>query len=314
MKSRARRCTLVTLASCLVSVLGLALLNYLVDPFDRFGNNRLGVYVMAEREVKADWVKSYPHEALYIGNSRMQVIQASDVKRIRLFNAAFAAANPEQIYWFLHHFAHGQKLVVLGMDLGMNDPQTPEGDIFGSREWRVHFDHVVNFQTVEYSFKAIVSHLAKKPSHYLPDGSTYQADWGNGTRRDDPVIGKVRIEDYKNAVAGMVTQFPHRLTFLRKIADTLRERNIRCVLVVPPIHEDAARAIEARHLQPQAKAWVDAVRMIFPDLLDLSMTPYGAADGYFARDPVHYKAVVGARFMNEVVVPFALQVLNRGAE
>ena len=88
------------LAICAVSVLGLSLMNYLVDPFDRFGNNRLGVYVTAEREVKADWVRKFPHNALYIGNSRMQVIQASTLDGFRFFNGAFAAANPRRASTF----------------------------------------------------------------------------------------------------------------------------------------------------------------------------------------------------------------------
>lgn len=311
MKSPARRFTVVMLAMCAVSVLGLALMNYLVDPFDHFGNNRLGVYVMAEREVKADWVNDFPHDALYLGNSRMQVIQASDVKGLRFFNGAFAAANPEHMHWFLHHFAHGQKLVVLGIDLGVNDPPVLEGDIFKSPGLAAAADHLVNLQTVEFSFKTIFCHWRGKPSHYRPDGSTTEEDWGNATRRDDPVIGKVHLEEYKKNMASLVRQSPRRLTFLRKIADMLRERNIACVLVVPPMHEEAIRHIEALHLEPQCKAWVDDVRAIFPDLLDLSASEYGAARGYFAKDPVHYKAEVGGRMMNETVVPFAMQVLGR---
>lgn len=298
------------LAMGIVSVLGLALMNFLVDPYDRFGNNRLGVYVMAEREVKADWVRSFPHDALYVGNSRMQVIQASTLNGFRFFNGAFAAANPEQMYWFIHHFAHGQKLVVLGMDLGVGDPGTLEGDIFGAMSWSATTDHLLNLQTVEFSFKTIFSHWARKPGEYLPDGSTTQVDWGNGKRRDDPVIGKERLEEYKKTVEHLVRQSPRRLSFLRKIAETLRERGIPCVLVVPPIHEEAVRHIEALHLQKECKAWVDDVRAIFPNLLDLSFSPYGVAKGFFAKDPLHYKAEVGTRFMNEEVVPFAMKVIG----
>ncbi len=310
MQSPALRFTRIMLASCVVSVLGLALMNYLVDPYDRFGNNRLGVYVMAEREVKADWVRHYPHNALYVGNSRMQVIQASTLDGFRFFNGAFAAANPEQMYWFIHHFAHGQELVVLGVDIGVNDPGTLEGDIFGGMNRSAAADHLLNLQTVEFSFKTIFSHWARKPGEYRADGSTTQVDWGNGKRRDDPVIGKERLEQYKKTAEHLVRQSPHKLSFLARIADTLRERRIPCVLLVPPIHEEAVRHIEALHLQQECTAWVDDVRVIFPNLLDLSFSPYGAAKGFFAKDPLHYKAEVGTRFMNEVVVPFANKVIG----
>ena len=75
----ARRFTLVMLAMSAVSVFGAALMNCFIDPFDRLGRNRLGVYVMAEREVKASEVTRFPHNALFVGNSRMQAIQASQL-------------------------------------------------------------------------------------------------------------------------------------------------------------------------------------------------------------------------------------------
>ena len=306
----ARRFTLVMLAMSAVSVFGAALMNYFIDPFDRFGRNRLGVYVMAEREVKASEVTRFPHNALFVGNSRMQAIQASRVNGFRFFNGAFPAANPEQIHWFIHHFAHGQELVVLGIDLGQSDPAEREGDIFESAHWAVLADHLVNMQTLEASLKTLKAHFAGEPSHYLPDGSTYEEDWGNGRRRDDPEVGKVAMKKFKFILESNASQPSPKLSHLRRIADTLHERNIPCVLVVPPIHEEVIRHMETLHLQSAFDTWLHEVRAIFPNFIDLSRSPYGAARNHYMRDPIHYKSEAGVRFMNEVVVPFATKVVG----
>ena len=105
MKSPARRFTLIMLAMSALFVGGPVLFNYLVDPYDRFGNNRLGIYIMAEREMKASEVERYTHNALLIGNSRIASIPVSQMKEFRFFNASVAAASAEEIYFFLEHHA-----------------------------------------------------------------------------------------------------------------------------------------------------------------------------------------------------------------
>ena len=319
MKSPARRFTLLMLAMSLIVVGAAALLNWRVDPYERFGNNHLGIYVTADREVKAAEVTRYPHNALYVGNSRMHVIQASQLKGFRFFNGGFAAATLEEIYWYLHRYAHGLELVVIGIDLGMDNPAEGDtaalrGDIFSGESWAANAEHLVNLQTTILSFKTLFRHRAHKPGEYLPDGSTREEDWGNATRPDDPSAGKPLMDQYKNYIASALLNPVPRLTYLRKIADTLRERKILCVAIVPPVHEEVMRHVESLHLQRGRQVWTEAVRTIFPDLIDLSSSPYGAARNCFAKDPIHYKAAVGAAFMNAEVLPFAMKALGKRLE
>ncbi len=169
MKSPARRFTLLMLAMTLIFVGAVALLNWRVDPYERFGNNHLGIYVTADREVKAAEVTRYPHNALYVGNSRMHVIQASQLKGFQFFNGGFAAATLEEMYWYIHRYAHGLELVVIGIDLGVDNPAQGDtaalrGDIFGGRSWASNADHLVNLQTTILSFKTIYRHRAKSPA------------------------------------------------------------------------------------------------------------------------------------------------------
>ena len=309
MKSPARRFTVVMLAMSAFFLGGPVLLNYVIDPYDRFGNNTMGVYIMCEREMKATEVVRRPHDALVIGNSRIACIPAPELKGFHFFNAAFAAASAEEIYWFLHHHAEKQKLVLLGIDLGTKDPPVLQGDIFRRGDWSLAAENLVNLQTVEYSFKTLFSHWAGKPSHYLPDGSVpASAIWTDPGKKDDMLAGKIFMGSLKGAMVERVLKPPRSLSFYRKIADLLHERKIPCVVVMPPMHEEVIRHIESLNLQGECKAWEDEVRAIFPNIVNLTSSPYSAAPGFYVRDPVHYKPEVGVQFMNAEVLPLAMKV------
>jgi hypothetical protein len=313
MKSPARRFTLVMLSACALFVGGPVLLNYIVDPYDRFGNNRMGIYISAEREAKATEVERQEHTALLLGNSRIAAIPPSRLVGFRFFNGAFSAANAEDVYWFVQHHAHRQKLVVLGIDLGATDPPALNGDIFRRGDWASAAEHLVNLQTVEYSIKTLISYLTGKRSHYLPDGSLAEVDFGNASKPRNVAFERAFMERMKNGIARHILHPPWSLSHYRKIAATLRERKIPCVVVVPPMHEELIRHIAAMRLDDECREWLEGLRAIFPNVVDLSSSPYGAAANFYDVDPVHFKADAGVRFMNEQVLPFAMEVLrNRG--
>ena len=69
MNSGASRYVLLTLGLAGALAGGLGVLNYAVAPYNRFGHNRLGVYVSAERESKSTEVRRYPHNALLLVDS-----------------------------------------------------------------------------------------------------------------------------------------------------------------------------------------------------------------------------------------------------
>jgi hypothetical protein len=334
MKSPARRFVIVVLGLCTLLVGGTALLNYVVDPYDRYGNNRLGVYISAERETKATEVRRYPHNALLVGNSRMAMIPPKELKGFRFFNGAFAGATPEEVFWYVHHFARKQDLVVLGIDPAPTGPQPTKGDIFAPPGWESILENLISLQTLEYSLKTIFQHLAGKPSHVGPDGAFDNEGWVKRANREDSAFVTAEMENMKRIMESAALQnaeemtrfhktiealhpwlpvvpppFP-QLTFYRRIAETLRERGITCVVVVPPAHEAIARSFDGTHVQRAFRAWVDELRALFPHVVDLSESTYGAAENFYPADPGHFKPETGVRFMNEAVLPVAKQALE----
>src|SRR5664279_429594 len=148
MNSGAHRYVLLTLGLAGALAGGLGLLNYWVDPYNRFGNNRLGVYISAERESKAIELRRYPHNALLLGNSRIAMIPAAQLNGFRFFNGAFGGATAEEIYYFVYHYATRQDMVVLGVDLGEGDPPSLKGDIFLPPSFNDNLNNLLNLSTV----------------------------------------------------------------------------------------------------------------------------------------------------------------------
>jgi hypothetical protein len=314
MKSPARRFTLVMLAASALFVGGPALLNYVVDPYDRYGNNRMGVYISAEREAKATEVARYPHNALLVGNSRLAMIPASEVKGFRFFNGAFAGATAEEAWWFIHHFAQKQDLVVLGIDLGMMDPVPVKGDIFRQNDWASAIENLVNLETVQYSFRTMGSHWAGIPSHLRADGTFEIQGWMEKADIENPALLQAQIELLKRHFGSFVPPTPAQMSFYRKISETLRERGIACVVVMPPMHEAVTRHIEAMHLQDAYREWLRGVKALFPNVVDLTSGPYSSAASFYKSDAGHFKPEVGVRFMNEEVLPVALKAVRERAK
>ena len=53
-------------------ILGIGLMNYIIDPYNKFGNNRLGVYISAEREFKATKMRTHAqnYDVILLGHSK----------------------------------------------------------------------------------------------------------------------------------------------------------------------------------------------------------------------------------------------------
>ena len=292
---------------------GLALVNYLVDPYDRYGLNRLGVYICAERESKATEIRRYPHNALLLGNSRMAGVAPRELQGFSFFNGTFAGATAEEIFYFVSHFATNISLVVLSVDLGTCDPAEPKGDTFSLPSCRAILDNLLNLQTLEYSLRTITDHLAGQPKPNGPDGWYDMQNWFKGADRDNPALRDYTLEFMKRGCEAFPTPAPEQLSFYRRLAACLRQRGITCVVIIPPLHEAVARHLRSLPNLPAYQAWRRELDAIFPNVVDLSFSSYGAADNYFKTDPVHFRPAVGVRMLNTEVIPAALQLVHKAA-
>lgn len=303
---RPRRYVLCLLAISAGFLFVLGALNYWVDPYDRFGNNRLGVFISAERKAKPVLLQRYLHNALIIGDSKAAMIPAGQVNGFRFFNAAFAGASLEEEYYCIEHFAHDQKLVVLEADYLQGDPPTNEGDIFAPAGFSSTLEFLLGSKTVEYSVRTIAEHLAGTPASLLPDGSSDTTGWFNLYDHEDRAAHGWQL-------ARLESVFDHtssvRTTWYSRIAGVLRQRKIPCVVFVPPLHQELLDHLKTDAHQKVLNKWKSELHKNFPYVVDLSSGPYSSPENFFKTDPYHFKPDTAIRLMNEKVIPVALQAV-----
>lgn len=296
------------LAGCLIG--GLAFLNLVIDPFNRYGNNRLGVYISAERECKSTYVKRFPHDALLIGNSREIRIPPDRLEGLRFFNAAFSGATAEEVYFFLQHFAWHQRLVVLAVDVGAYDPAERHGDIFAPKGLTSALDNLLNLQTTEYSIRTISESLSKHPQPIGLDGLVPAGSAIQDADRDNPEKEAYALKSLQRMWDGYHCPPMEKMSFFVKIGECLRQRGIPCLVVIPPTHEAVAQSAQSGSAAQEVVAWKRQLSTIFPHVIDLSFSSYNTATNFYRSDPLHFKPDVGIRFMNTEVLPVANQILG----
>jgi hypothetical protein len=310
MNRNARLFVWLTLGLAIGLTGGMALFNFVIDPFNRYDNNRLGVYISAERECKAAYVTHYAHDTLLVGNSREAKIPPHGLDGFRFFNGAFSGATDEEIYYFLQHFARQQRLVILAVEVGSCDPSECRGDIFAPKGLTSALDNLLNLQTTEYSFRTIFKSLAKHPQPIGPDGEVPVTGRILEADLDDPGRSAYLIQLQQHGWNEYHCPPLAKMSFLVRMSDCLRQRGIPCVVMIPPLHEAIAQSAQSGNVADEVAAWKRQLGTIFPHVIDLSFSSYTARTNFYRSDPVHFKPDVGVRFMNAEVLPAAARLLR----
>lgn len=301
MNARRYSTTVLAIAGAIVGT--IVAVNLVVDPYNYFGLNRLGVYISAEREAKPRFFRQQDYNALLIGDSKPAMIPVSKLQGYRFFNAALGGATTTEMEQFIDRFAHGIELVLIGLDVCKHDPLGPVTDPFAP--WRPSdiADKTVNLTTLEYSIRTIRDSIVGAPPHVTPDGSFVADRWFELYDIERPARMQVRIDDTSRGYENYVYPGPERMASLRRIRTILEERDIRCVIFIPPLHEEVARRLRASGGKEGCDLWKAEVNSIFPLVFDFSDSPWSAATNFFRLDPVHFKPQVGADLINREILP-----------
>jgi hypothetical protein len=213
----------------------------------------------------------------------------------------------------LQHFAWRQRLVILAVDVGAQDPAERHGDIFAPRGLTSALDNLLNLQTTEYSIRTISESLSKNPQPIGLDGLVPVGSSIQDADRDDPKKEAYTIKSMQHLWDGYHCPPREQMSFFVKISECLRQRAIPCVVVIPPTHEAVARSAQGGSAAEEVVAWKRQLRTIFPHVIDLSFSSYNTATNFYRTDPLHFKPDVGVRFMNTEVLPFATQILREAS-
>jgi len=287
------------------AILLVGLLNFLVDPYDRFGLNKLGVYISAEREFKSTEFPRYASDAVLLGNSRAAIIDVAGLTNLRCFNAAFGSAQLEEMNFFVQHFVTNQKLALLSLDINSFGPlDAPVTDPFGPLTFRRAMEYTLNLKNVEYSARTIVRHFSGIPTDLQPNGSYCEAKWAAEADHADPATAHRKIQEFAGRLAPYRFD-PARLAPLRSLRDTLAARHIPLIVYLAPINRAAMDLLDGTPAKSELLKTRAAIQEVFPGAIDLTFSEYAAPENFFSGDPVHFRSAVGIRFLEERVLPAA---------
>ncbi len=296
----------MTFASVVFALLSAVLLvNLFVDPYNRFGLNRLGVYISAEREFKGSAVTRYPHNALLLGNSKPLMIDPLQLEGWDFFNGCFAGALPEEIYAFVDRYAHDQDLVVIGLDFGMfNETLAPLKAEPLERKLSADIPkYLWNFQSLIYSARTVFYAIRGREVRTLPAGNMNSRPIDADELHFPEPSYEHAFQMLRNEGFSDFQFSKTRMEKIEKIRELLAARNIKLVLYLNPEHHGVQEIIREMGLGEVFDQWRQDLRVIFPELIDLTTSEFTADEFYYRHDPVHYKPASGARFMKERVLP-----------
>jgi len=285
-------------------VVSVGFLNYLVDPYDLLGRNRLGVYVAADRESRPAVVNRFSHDAALMGTSKAAMVDTGQLEGFKFLSATFGGATVEELYYFALNYLTDLRLVVLALDFSMfaTDPPYIEKDPFGDRGAMFYANYLLSFGTAEDSIQTISRFLRGKPKAFREDGSYIAEKWFETKDVSNRAVLENAFDEEHEMYAKMRFS-EQRMLKLKELSDLFVERGIPVAVVINPLHQRSVELLNTSDMAEQQAEWKRRVVDLFPLTVDLSDSKYSAPANFFASDPVHYKPSVGVEFMNTEVLP-----------
>ena len=288
----------------LIITAGLLLLtastNYMIDPYNKMGNNKIGLYHSLDREIK-NQITFFKHDAILIGSSKTGRINPDDIDLYKFYNASIDAVTPEEIFFYLKKYAIHEKFILIGLDFYMfNEREFP---IKTMNKWYHN-----SYTTIEYllggkvlrdSKKSISMWLKKQKPYIIKKNGQKTISNSYKTRDYKKIIDFLCIHHYGNF------HFSNeRMAYLSKTKTLLKDRNIDCLVFINPLHEEVYTALQRLDSYELFIKWKQELKIIFPDLVDLSYSQYSAKNGFMKQDPYHYKPETGIAFLNKILNGF----------
>lgn len=304
MRNTTSRYILAFFATMLGIVASVGLLNFLVDPYDLLGRNRLGVYVAADRESRPAVVNRFSHDAALMGTSKAAMVDTSQLKGFKFLSATFGGATVEELYFFALNYLTDLRLVVLALDFSMfaTEPPYAEFDPFGNRGTMFYANYLLNFGTAEDSIQTISRFFRGKPKAFREDGSYIAEKWFTTKDASNPAVLENAFDEEREMYARMRFS-EQRMLKLKELRDLFLDREIPVAVVINPLHQRSVELLTTSNMAGQQAEWKRRVGDLFPLTVDLSDSKFSAPSNFFASDPVHYKPAVGVEFMNTEVLP-----------
>lgn len=251
-------------------LVGIALLNFLVNPMGIYPTKLFPTATWNTRDMKAELLDraSPKPQALILGSSTAMKVAPAEVERLTglpTFNAAVAGALAEDYYFMLRYAverAHADpKLVIIGVDVEAFHNHRPMDEtlleskalryLFPRNElllgWK-RFYKLFTLQQLRLSVRSLRLRTLVK-THLEPDGylryDVHEAERARGHYDLDSKVeeGAGAWLDHYSGYTGISAE---RQEYLEATLRYCHERGIKVVLFVTPLHPRVVAAIESK--------------------------------------------------------------------
>jgi len=296
------------IGGALAVVLAKAVFIATVDPIGRLGWNHGGIYFALEREQKESAVKWRGHDAVFFTNSKLSMQDPAELDAYRWFNFAAGGMRIEEMAGFVEAYVRDQSACVLGLDVWMmHAGHPPVTEVAHPRPW---FAWLPSYLTSWRSFFRTTGTLQRRwagVSPVITSGGFLDATLFAERLARKNIGGDAEWDFWfeQNLMSNFV-YCEKRLTMLKQIRDTLKQRGVKLVVFLHPQHEQALQFLERPEFAAHQKRFLKDLRGIFPVVVDLTKE-YPDDRFYFTNDRLHYFPWVSTEFLNARVIPLLEQ-------
>jgi hypothetical protein len=283
--------------------------NIVVDPYDVWGTNRVGVYTRGgERTMKWRRVEEHANDVVLLGSSRMAHVDPALTPAVPMFNAAFSAAMPEEMLSFIRNRVGRERLLVIGLDFFMfNSAIYPwiANPLFDRPAAQILLDHTLSWRVLVESIRTLEAARRGEPVALKANGAR------NGVEKNDLQLSgaendATRAYDFsidwagRNAFRNFVYD-ERRIDIVRTLKSELDRRGQPYTVMLMPENKDVVeRVLKPTGAEEIRSRWRADMREIFPDIFDFSDT-YSDRSNYYRFDAYHFTPAVGAEMISRIL-------------
>ncbi len=293
--------TLAWLSGVLIAL--VVVVNYFVDPDAYFGRNTLGDYNLSEGQFKVLGLSRHPDSVILLGNSKAAMTATGMIhSHYSFFNAGVGGFKIEDVITMLGRVPPSAPAVIVELDF-MEFGNDYEFNAYAlpPYNWHNTLTYLLSGEIFAQSVQTVASAAFHLTPKQLTDG-TFVAD---GWYQHYDVVDAARHVEVLKLREAMFRPYrltQQRLDLLPTLHHALLARGKLYAVYIPPIQPEEMAILRKFKIGADYDAWRARVREIFPNVVDLTDSPYADLKNFYRQD-FHFYPNIGAEIIEREVLP-----------
>jgi len=293
-------------------LLAAGLMVFLIDPANRFGNNRFGVYYWAEREFKEAAVHRYPHDAVFLANSKLSAVNPERLPEFTWMNFAIGGGSLEDLVGYADTYVHNQQVCVLGLDFWMfHEHFPPPSPLYRPppfKKWAGQY--LFGSHSLAMIWRTLTASASHRSPTILPEGYVNPEIFQEQASRVDGDRTEHWRGWFQHFFLENYVYSTRRMAMLRNLRDEMERRQVALVVFLHPQHEQVLDWLRDPAIATDLARFNQDIRAIFPDVIDLTDGKFSDPARYYSGDFLHYHPSTAVEMFEEAILPAARESLE----